>query len=303
MKAFEKFLTVILLTSIVFLSGCLQGGNDISKGNGLDITNFGTYYPQVESGEDFDIVVDVQNKGGKTARNVYAFLHGISTSKWSVSGSNPSRVASDLQGPDIEMEMEGESDFVTWNLVAPQQTEGVTFTYNPKVRVFYNYKTTASTSVPILDRKEYKRLVSNEENLPKQKVTQITKGPLGVTINSRSPVIAKGGREDFRISIKIQNLENGGIFHPNYINSVPNIPEDRTNEVRLKIDAPDVTPIDCNAYYSPETISIRRGKEAMYNCELEVSNIITRRDVPVRVQLDYGYFIDETTQVKVRGVE
>lgn len=294
--------TIFLLSIVVFFSGCLQGGG-VSQGYGIEIKNFGTYYPKLESGDDFDITVDVQNKGGTTANNIYAYLYGISPSKWRLRGSNPTLISNELQGPDEEMDVEGESDFISWNLVAPELSEGVTFTYNPKVRVFYTYETTASTSIPILSRAEYKRLVGRDKELPKQKATQVTKGPIGVEINTRSPVIARGGLEDFRIVVKVKNLMGGGAFHPDYINSVPQIPEDRINEMKIKIEAPDVTPIDCSAYNYPEVISLRRGIETVYNCELGISNVITRRDVPINVKLTYGYFLDETTEVTVKGVE
>lgn len=293
---------LILPLILVLISGCIQFGGPATGGYGVEITRFGGYYEEVESGDQFDLMVDVKNTGGTTARNVKAFLHGISSSEWQFRGAK--EVSRELKGPDEEMGIEGETDFAKWTLTAPQLIEGVRYTYTPRVRVFYKYSTLASTSVPALSESEYKRMVSKDLELPRQGTTSVSKGPLGVEVNTRSPIIVRRGGEEFRVVIKVSNLiPKGSTFNPNYIHAAPNIPERAMNEFRIKISAPDVSPRKCNAFRGWDTIELRRGDEATYNCELFIPThqVKTRKDIPVHVELDYGYLIDDKTSITVVG--
>lgn len=291
------------LIGLVFLSGCLGiggGGKEVS-GYGIEITSFEVFGPpQIYSNDEIDLSLTVKNTGGKPARDVTGYLYGLSED-WELTDEKK-QVADELKGPDEEMDIEGEQDNAIWTLVAPDLPKGLTNTYNPRVRVFYLYSTSASTQVPIITRDEYRKMVREGEKIPKQKVTTVTKGPLGVEITSANPVIMRGEGEDFRLMVKVTNLNDGSVFKYDTEN-IPKLGTDDYNKIELKIDAEGVTAKekDCEALENSETVELRRGEYLTYNCELKIDEIVTLTFVPININMDYGYIAEDSVSLKVRG--
>jgi len=302
MKKNSIFLVSIGLA--VLIAGCTMpggGGGTAITGNGLVITSFQPEFDSVRSGDSVQLLLEVQNTGQPPAKNIKAYLFGINPAQWGVA-SPLKDVAAKLEGPEEEPPIPGEMDSVTWDLTAPALQEGVSNTYQPRARVFYEYSSAGSVSIPVLSESEYKMIQSRGEVMPQMSDTIVTKGPLGVKIDARTPVVIReGGSESFRLVVTVTNIGSGNTYNLAEHANVPTIPEEKMNQVELKITAPGAAAVDCDAMTDWQVLDLRGGSEGVYNCELQVSGVGARMDLPVTVDLRYGYMQDAVTSIRVTG--
>jgi hypothetical protein len=297
----SKSAVVISLLSILFIAGCVAPSPEARVGGyGVVINKFEPDYPDLESKEEVAITLEVQNTGGVKARDVYAYL----LLDW-VTREPKNQPIGDLTPPDEEADLPGQIRVLDWWVTTPDIPVGIPYTYEPIARVLYYYKTVASTMAPVLTDEEYQRLKREGKPIPAQTETVVSKGPLGVEIEARSyRVIDAAGR--LMIRIIVQNLLDGNTFSPAHPTSDPEPGYEELNKINISITtspeiAASVQAIDCQAFYGEDELVLRRGA-ATYPCELNVTGVTIRKDVPIQVELRYGYMIEATTQMTVRGV-
>ena len=200
-----------------------------------------------------------------------------------------------MEGVDPVTNSPGDIKYTSWTLEAPSIPKDMTNTYKPKVRIFYTYKTTASTSIPILSKNKYQRLKQLRKTLPRQAQTLVSGGPLDVQIYTETPVITKS--KTFTVKTTIRNLRGGSVFNSSIIGT--DIDTKDLNWIRIKITTP-LEAKDCPGLGEYAYIRTRAG-ETVHNCELIMPDVETMENMPFIVELEYGYFFDISTAIRVRG--
>ena len=300
----KKILVLITVATVLFSSGCLEGiigSKSTVTSYGVVVNEFGPDFSELESGDKFDLYLEIENTGGAKATDVWAHLYDF---------DRKSEEFGELDPPDEEAGIPGEVKDVTWEEIAPDNPEGVVYTYTPRVRLMYDYKTIATANLPLLTKTEYKRLKErNQLNIPPI-TTEVSKGPVAVEISARAPIVIEDFDEDtvdFRINIDL--LGRGTVFNSSHSNSDFNLNDDELDKVTLKITALGIEGAAtdengnslCDAYDTEKEIDMRKGKTYTYSCELNASNFAATKTIPVTVELDYGYFEDYSTTITVRG--
>lgn len=297
----KKALVLVLVAAVMFSSGCLEGilgkGETIGTGYGVIVETYEPDFSDIETGDNFDLYFEVQNNGGSDATSTNAHLYD-----WHETGKVLG--IGTLSAPDELAGLPGDIYDGVFDVTAPSDLpEGVVYTYTPKVRLMYKYKTTASTIIPALKKDEYKRLKErNQLNIPPV-TTDVSKGPLAVSIAAQSPVIIDDVDDtlDFRINIDL--LGKGTVYNHSASTTNMQVNTDDLDKIEMTILTADgiAGAVDCDAYISGEAIEMRRGKTAVYSCELNVSDFIATKNIPITIEINYNYFEDFSTSVTVTG--
>ena len=309
----KKLIILALIGVVLFSSGCVNlpwgnQGTTTTGGYGLVVNYFEPDFSNLESGDDFQIEMEVQNMGGATAEDIYTYLYGITPSDWGLSESDLGKEIGNLEPPDENVGLPGEIDSVKWGLTAPNIPEGITYTYTPRARVMYKYHTVATSVVTTLSRDEYSRLRQKNEVPSGQPQTTVSKGPLSVSVSARNPVILDSPEDTIRVIITVGTLGQGSVFDYNKASDCggyEGVADINTtcglNSLEMKIVAPGTTAKDCGALDNYRSVDLRRGQSLTYSCELDPGDITTRKDIPITVYLRYGYMEDFSTTLTVTG--
>lgn len=294
-------LSVLSLVLVVSVSGCIQVGEEEETkfGNGLIIDSFEAFPSSLFSGESYSVSAEVVNKGGRDANNILFYL-------FNVNQDTDIKTTSKLEPPTENVP--GEVASKVWDSVnAPSVEEGITEEVEPRVRVYYKYSTLATTSMPVLSRTEWKRMLREDENMPSPKSTTVTHGPLSVDINARSPITVQSDEtESFRISVTGNNIGSGTPYlrdsHPEGSGDIP-ISTENVNRISLQIDSGSDVVKGSGCLDGSQEVRVRKGNTFRYDCEITVKEgaVQTSADVPLTVKLRYGYLVDDSASVDVRG--
>jgi hypothetical protein len=314
-----KLLLLPVLAAIVMVSGCTDG-NTIAGGPGVFVLNWEPDFYSVYSGDEVKLRFRVQNQGGEQAQDVIATLHGITPEEWQATSLYGFRMNSfdvpvgnlNPQSPSYNTPGETFEDFFT--LRAPQLPEGISQTYNPRIRVAYTYRTTATKPITLVNEDELRRLADSGMSLPTG-LTSSSAGPLSVDITTGSAIKISEGRRTFPISIRIYNM-GGGVVSPREgaIWSGYGTPSSDDYMVRMVIELPPglgfVTCSEFQGNIGDEFFGFGGGAEVMLwegrdktvNCEL---NVVTppfaSEQRTIKVALLYDYYVDAGTTITVQG--
>ena len=308
----KRTFPLFALAFILFVSGCTTttGGT----GPGVVITAWEPELASIFSNDEIDFLLKVENQGQSRARNVVAEITNIDTTEWGSFFQQQLQLG-DLLPADPVTGTPGETKSDQFeNLRAPILSKGTSFTYQPTVRVSYDYTTTAQKPITIVDSQELIRIKQRGGTLPSSTSTQ-TSGPLNVQIIMGNFVKTSGtfgsfGQtyDIFPVQIRITNtlFSSGGSVIPKSFGGFGSFGAD--HPVLVRVTPPSGTSFifsgfgdeDCSR--SQLTIDLFRGQEAEITCELEVTNPPSfLSESQMQVELDYRYFIDAVTQVTVQG--
>jgi hypothetical protein len=294
----KLFLLLVPLLGTVLISGCTTGGGGPTFGNGVVILNWEPTFSSVESNDNLQLRVRVQNQGEVTAKNVNAVLTGINVDEWGFGAGNAINFY-DLSPPDRIQNTAGQIKQETFNLVAPKIPKGTQQQYSPQVRVFYEYKTTAIKSITLVNENELRRLQDQGKTLSSTD-TVTSAGPLKVTVNTGKFIKAREAgsyySNTFPITIDIQNIGGGVVGRYN-------MPQD-DYKVKVDIVFPSrLTNVDCGTFLG-NYITLWKGQDASISCNVRISNPpIASEDENIKITLEYGYYIDSKTTVTVTGTQ
>ena len=303
----KKILILALVTLVIFSSGCISGfelpfgqKQETQVSYGVVVNSFEPDFPEVESGDTAEIYMEIENNGGSKAADVYAYLYNLGDLQAEVRD----HMFGDLEPPDESVNLPGDVDTFTWKITTPELPQGVSQVYTPKVRLMYKYYTIATKTIRLLTKDEYRRLREKNQVPGGAGGTSVTKGPLGITISTREPVIIEGTDDTFKVFININLVGSGSVFDPDTTYSTP---EDLKNEdfgkLKMKIEAPGASAVtgECSALNNYEKEELRRGQTLTYTCELKPESFATMTEIPITVTLYYGYLNDYSTMLKVVG--
>lgn len=294
----KPLLLLVPILAVVAISGCTQSTGP-TFGNGVTILNWEPTFSSVESNDQLQLRIRVQNQGEVTAKNVNAILTGINVDEWGGFGVGNAINFNDLSPPDRIQNTAGQIRESSFSLAAPKIPKGTTQQYSPQVRVFYEYKTTAIKSITLVNENELRRLQDQSKTLSSTD-TVTSAGPLKVTVNTGKFIKAREtgsySSNTFPITIDIQNIGGGVVARYN-------MPQD-DYKVNVAIEFPSrLQPIDCGTFLS-NYVTLWKGQTASISCNLRISNPpLASEAANIKITLSYGYYIDSTTTVTVTGTE
>lgn len=322
----NKALLLLPLFAVVVVSGCTGiPGSGSGSGSGVAVLSWSPDFTQVNSGEQVDLQLRVQNTGDAEAKNVKAQITGIDLSEWRGFGGVgffAEENLGKLLPNDPETGTVGEIKTRTFRLEAPNQRQNIVLTYEPIVKVSYDYQTFSEKPITLVDQDELRRLIQQGKALPAKPSTQ-TKGPLQVEVTTGDFV--KTGQQFggtgqvfdvFPVNIKISNPSfgsGGSVVPPDTGSSFGSLfaPDTYNYPVEVEIVPPSGTQIRNTFTFSGDDCStgtvvkdLFQGRDIDITCELEVTNPPAfREDRSIKVNLKYRFQTEATTQVTVIGTK
>jgi hypothetical protein len=300
---------LLILSAVLAVSGCTGQDGGVSYGKGVVITGFESDLGSLslESEDEVSLLLKAQNQGELDAENVKAQIIGIDLDEWGKGyGWSKDKDMGTLQAADPVTNTEGQTKTVQWNLEAPKLPKGTDFTYEPRVRIFYDYKTTARKPITLVDVEELKRIIQQGKTLPGES-TQTSAGPFTVQIKTGDFVKTQRTNDPFPLNIFITNdlWESGGSVYEDsgYYGSLL---EQFQYPVEVSITLPSGMRLDSSegCSTSGDWINLWKGKSAELTCDVRIEDPPEfRQEKLIQVELEYRYGIDAITTIKVIGTE
>lgn len=286
-----------LVAMVLVVSGCASGSSP--AGNGVSILSFEPDFNSVESGEQVALSLKVKNTGQSEAKSVKAILLGIDNSEWQVFDTEKNLF--NLLGADTAQGSTGEEKTATFELRAPKLAKGITQTYRPQARVFYESTTSASKKLTFVGEDELRRLVQQGKSLSSSPTVQ-TAGPLSVEIATGDFVKTSdiSGTKRFPLTIKIRNTGGGAVSRQTFGGS------EADNLVSMELKLPTGLSFEGSSQCSSgqNTVTLFKGQEADITCDVSVFDSgITAEERTISLSLGYNYFVDSSTSLTVKGTE
>ena len=291
----KKILLLIpLLALIVVLSGCVipggSGSSDTQTTKGAVITDFEPDFAEVDSGQEVRFRLRVKNLGEVVATDVKATLESI-PDNWEVTKAECDlgtleRKQGSLEGGEASCE------FIA-KVIYPANTETVS---KPVARVTYKYKTSTTAFVSIINIDEARRL-NDAKKLTSSSETRetTTNSPISISIKFDSPVKLFSDSLNFPLKLDFQNAD-GTVCHPDC--------SDPKNYYKVNYQfswgskLSEAAEIPCK---QTETIDLFKGEDQSLTCRLQAKDVQTSVESLLQIDADYGYLIQKSTSVRVRG--
>ncbi|MCK4714478.1 MAG: hypothetical protein KAT35_02810 [Candidatus Aenigmarchaeota archaeon] len=302
---------LLILSAVVLVSGCINtGGDGVAYGKGVIIESFESDMGSMalESEDEVSLMLKVQNQGEVDAINVEAILIGIDLNEWGTgySWTGDTKDLGTLLAADPQSNTEGQTKVVQWNLEAPVLPRGTEFTYEPRVRVFYDYQTKSNKPITLVDVDELRRIIQQGKTLAGD-ATRSSAGPLSVQIRTGDFVKTQNYDDPFPLNIFITNdlWESGGSvyegsgYYGSYYDNIQ-------YPVKIKITLPDGMSLESGEHCSTsgDWVNLWKGKTADLTCEIRIDNPPEFRvEKLIQVELEYTFFMDASTTVRVIGTE
>lgn len=300
-----KHALLLFVGLTVFIAGCTTDSGVVS-GPGVVITAFEPSFSAstIESGDSIQLRLRVQNQGAEEATNVVARLIRIDPNDWGL-GAGTDIVLGSLIPPNPEFNTVGEEVERIYDLIAPFLPEGIIQSYNPVLRVYYKYRTTATKVVTVVNEDELRRLETQGLSLASE-TTQSSAGPLDVDMEVLGPIRVTSNFDikRFPMNINIRNSGNG------FVSSI-NSPIVQDDQIILRVDLPfglDFESSDptCAALEGGVPVFLFGGRDITVTCEVEITSPpLVTEDKTIIATLDYEYYTDRgiSSAIQVKGTE
>lgn len=301
---------LLFTVSLVLISGCI--GEQTTSGDGVVIEKFLSNPSEMYSGESFQLQLMVRNIGSVDAGNVRFDLSNIGTtyeSKGLEISCEPecSEPIERFIAPDPQAGTTGESITCIWNCLAPEDVpRNAKITFNPVLRVYYDYESAIAKTITIVSEEELKSVQAQGKPLPSETMS-LTTGPVKLSVQMRSPVkyVESTDKVTFPISIGIENVGGGVACYPDC-----GEPQN-WDRVFLEMDPESgVSLYDCDLGMFNE-IGLWEGRTRTIVCDGEISlfseiekgrwGAINLLQKTLRIKSIYEYFADTSTSLTVTG--
>jgi hypothetical protein len=306
----KSLFLLLPLAAVVFVSGCLGPSDGVSYGKGVAITGFESDLGAlaIESGDDVGLLLKVQNQGEVDALDVEAQIIGIDLDEWGTGFTwTDTERLNDLKAADPVTNTEGQTKTAQWDLEAPELPRGTEFTYEPRVRVFYDYETKAVKPITLVDVAELRRIIQQGKTLPGES-TRSSAGPFSIEIKTGDFVKTQDYDDPFDLNVIITNdlWESGGsvIEGSGYFGGFGF--DQFQYPVKITITLPEGMSLESSDECSTSGawVNLWKGKSKEMTCSIRIDDPPEfRQEKLIQVELEYRYFIDATTTIKVVGTE
>jgi len=313
----KKYLFLVLAAiAIIAISGCTQRSTTIDANNGLKINEFSADPLEAESNDLVSFLLEVENVGGTTAKDVVANLYGVQN-QWidtnnNVVDSTLTKEIGTLKPPDITRNIPGDFKMVQWTLRAPRMPEGTNQILPITARITYIYNTTGSIVIKAFSDQQQKI----EQNLKKWPpanpfVVTNTNAPIKIDVPTRYqiPIIVDTTKPDDQteqLRIEFVNKGNGWPV-------TENVPGRMYGTIRLFGPAEFS---DCLGVTSGNEIGIDENNVDLVKlkstgnvpvaCEIKINKDQWGNNpegiITMTFEMYYLYYLEQTAPVRVIGI-
>ncbi len=126
--------------------------------------------------------------------------------------------------------------------------------------------------------------------------SKYTKGPFSVSVTTRNALVPSGNGK-VRLQIDIQNIGGGVVYMSSLTDGKIKISISPTTDSSATVVSSD----QCSS--SPKEVPLLQGKSRTIFCDVTLNKVLSFENVPMEIKLEYNYYVDSTTQIKVlKGV-
>ena len=289
----KLLLTILIISLAVSISGCADivdkfplpteeaevtsAGFGKSLTYGIIIRDFSPSQSSVDSGDEVELGLDIENVGAHDAENIEVNL--FQKSGFSIVSEN-SVSATSLLAPDLEFEQSGERLYSYWVMTAPSVS--VNQQKSLKARISYDYSSLATSNIHLVSRDIY-----NEQGPGAFSIQSTTSSaPVSFAIYDVPPIKVSSSPEsvDVSLNIVIRNTGSGSVSG--------NIRNFAVYTVRGP-DRSDVTTPSCSDDVSGGEVSLfGKTQERSVKCDLSLPYLEDITSYTIEVLGDYTYIMD-----------
>ncbi len=303
---FKMRLKTPFLILLVLIAGCASEEVNTAPptactpeiSQGLDITNFYSESPQLESGEQSKFILDLQNFGAAPVSNAKAELYN--TGGFKILNNDPA--IKDIQAMDAPAEGYEPTEEIAWDLEAPETGLTNTIQATIGVRIQYDYKSTAQANAIYVPKDEWK-VMQQQGQAFVDSSPSCSNGPVGISVEPLNPIVTQeGGTKEFALRVNIQNLGTGRVWSTAGL--------DKIDSVQVQLD-PSLGVVDADAcpdfnidklpilsLKTPVKLSI--GEQKTLSCKLLLNDAPAKRqNYPIIAEATYRYRSEATVPITV----
>ena len=289
----KLLLTILIISLAVSISGCADivdkfplpteeaevtsAGFGKSLTYGIIIRDFSPSQSSVDSGDEVELGLDIENVGAHDAENIEVNL--FQKSGFSIVSEN-SVSATSLLAPDLEFEQSGERLYSYWVMTAPSVS--VNQQKSLKARISYDYSSLATSNIHLVSRDIY-----NEQGPGAFSIQSTTSSaPVSFAIYDVPPIKVSSSPEsvDVSLNIVIRNTGSGSVSG--------NIQNFAVYTVRGPVRN-DVTAASCSDDVSSGEVSLfGKTQERSVKCDLSLPYLEDITSYTIEVLGDYTYIMD-----------
>lgn len=161
------------------------------------------------------------------------------------------------------------------------------FAFEPRVRVYYTYETTATSKIDVYSKEEFYREMPQERSIS----TTQTKSPLQVSIDSKQPLISG---DALLLDVTLTNTGGGTVTNKQYDMS------DFTSLNTVESFVIEVNNDECTT--DTENIILKKGQSTQLTIECgEITTDSPKETKDIELKLKYKYYSDAKTTLLVEG--
>ncbi len=212
---FEKIKLILIfsLFAVLAVSGCVGQSQSLSGQNGLVIRDLYTDPAEdlIKVGEPITIYFSIENVGAFKARNVRVELSGAN---WAPPEATRFLIG-DINPPDPITDSPGGLKPVVLKIPAPVVPEGTKVNFPLKIRVIYDYASSASVNIPGYSEQRYQRELqqgTSQRTVVTQLNVQQPVLPTPIKVSLTGPdklVVPRYPYEEFNYHITFTNVGDG----------------------------------------------------------------------------------------------
>jgi len=281
---------LVLLLVVVLLSGCTAAEKKRGVATGVIIKEFRAEgMSEVYSGDSVIFTLTVENIGGADADSVIAKIFGLGTDWKAEDPDTGQRDLGTLAKSEAEYDIPGGLVETTFQVKSPSGL-AVDSTYEAGMRISYNYDTTAHGTLKIYDYDYLKSVPDEAETIMKSSALDsfsVTKAPITVSLAgaARPLIYRSGGTNKGYITVQLSNVGQGYSY------------SSTVGDRKVTITSAKINNKDCEGH--PTTVVIPREGSTSFACKFDIPTVVQFQTIPIDIQLDYKYFVDDSAEIKV----
>jgi len=307
----KRLLPLLLLIVAIGISGCagigaLQGGGGpvlacpgAGVTDGITITDFSFDFNEIYGGESVGLTFTVENFGGSDGTlNSYQLFgpdFGTGGMQWEITSGSQTKtgMGEALSAPNTDLGIPGGMYTELWTIKAPSNLT-VETPVNLNIRTTYTYKTSFSGVLTVMTQSYLGSLA------PEERKALIQSGGLSASCYTGGPIQLKAAAGTHfvdptgtpKIRFVVTNVGPGYTFWGG-----TGMYSDISDTTKYRVDIPAQTSgiVTCPA----NTIVLSRGEVGTFDCTFTAPTVTAKTDYNFQIYVEYYYWQDSATAIKV----
>jgi len=305
----KKLLPLLLLTLAVIVSGCIGQTPTLTAiscsgagvTNGIVISDFTFDFNEIYGDEAVGLTFTAENIGGASGELIGAEIFGPTINEGAGAGNltwgclptcelEPDLTTENaLESPNVEMDIPGGMFTETWTLEAPTGL-GAEAGYNFNVRLRYSYETNFVGVLRVMSS-EYLRSLPADERTALIQAGGLHQqcysgGPIELTAASGTHFVDPESAPK-TIRFKVTNVGAGFPYYGS---------DDIDEDYMYKVHLESASGLTCTGV---DEIPLSRGQTGTFSCTFTATTPTNYQDITFTLRLDYNYWLDKSTFIKV----